>query len=236
MSGAIPFFCIDPVWRSPTPYCSTKEDHSSLRQSDSLVPSLLRPRFGLNPCGFEGDNPLRLERTTPLRAHGAFTFKSLFRRASMRKASVPLFLLSFALFATSTMGQKAATPNAKVPDLINFSGTLTDLNGNPLTGVQGVTFLLYKEEQGGAPVWIETQNITPDKNGKYTVTLGSTKLDASLSDSFANGEARWLGVQISGQEQQPRVLLVSVPYAMKAGDAETIGGLPPSAFVLANSG
>ena len=30
------------------------------------------------------------------------------------------------------------------------------------------------------------------------------------------------------------MLLVSVPYAMKAGDAETIGGLPPSAFVLAN--
>jgi len=29
------------------------------------------------------------------------------------------------------------------------------------------------------------------------------------------------------------VLLVSAPYALKAGDAETIGGLPPSAFVLA---
>jgi hypothetical protein len=29
------------------------------------------------------------------------------------------------------------------------------------------------------------------------------------------------------------VLLLSVPYALKAADAETIGGLPPSAFVLA---
>jgi hypothetical protein len=29
------------------------------------------------------------------------------------------------------------------------------------------------------------------------------------------------------------VLLVSAPYALKAGDAETVGGLPPSAFVLA---
>jgi hypothetical protein len=29
------------------------------------------------------------------------------------------------------------------------------------------------------------------------------------------------------------VLLVSAPYALKAGDAETIGGLPPSAFMLA---
>ena len=31
----------------------------------------------------------------------------------------------------------------------------------------------------------------------------------------------------------PRVSLVSVPYALKAADVETIGGLPPSAFVLA---
>jgi hypothetical protein len=29
------------------------------------------------------------------------------------------------------------------------------------------------------------------------------------------------------------VLLLSVPYALKASDAETVGGLPPSAFVLA---
>lgn len=141
------------------------------------------------------------------------------------------FAQDTAAAATAT----TSTANAAVPGLINYSGVLKDINGKPLTGITGVTFLLYKEEQGGSPVWIETQNITPDKNGKYTVTLGSTKLDASLSDSFANGEARWLGLQVSGQDEQPRVLLVSVPYAMKAGDAQTIGGLPPSAFVLANS-
>lgn len=36
----------------------------------------------------------------------------------------------------------------------------------------------------------------------------------------------------SGQVEQSRVLLVSAPYALKAGDAETVGGLPPSAFML----
>jgi len=40
------------------------------------------------------------------------------------------------------------------------------------------------------------------------------------------------GAQVQGQVEQPRVLLVSVPYAMKAADAETVGGLPPSSFVL----
>jgi len=119
----------------------------------------------------------------------------------------------------------ASTTNTAVPGLINYSGVLKDIDGKPITGITGVTFLLYKDEQGGAPVWIETQNVAPDKNGKYTVSLGATKLDSSLSDSFANSEGRWLGVQVSGQAEQPRVLLVSVPYAMKAADADTIGGL-----------
>jgi hypothetical protein len=51
---------------------------------------------------------------------------------------------------------------------------------------------------------------------------------------FTSAEARWLGVQPEGQSEQPRVLLLSVPYALKAADAETVGGLPSSAFVLAN--
>src|SRR5262249_35155816 len=52
-----------------------------------------------------------------------------------------------------------------------------------------------------------------------------------------SGEPRWLGVlaQIPGEPEQPRVLLVSVPYALKAADADTIGGKPASAFVLAQN-
>jgi hypothetical protein len=63
--------------------------------------------------------------------------------------------------------------------------------------------------------------------------LGSTKAEGLPADLFASGEARWLGVQAAGQPEQPRVLLLSVPYALKAADAETVGGLPPSAFMLA---
>jgi hypothetical protein len=80
---------------------------------------------------------------------------------------------------------------------------------------------------------VETQNVMADKTGHYTVQLGSSKSDGLPLDLFTSGEARWLGVQVSGQAEQPRVLLLSVPYALKAGDAETVGGLPPSAFVLA---
>ena len=51
------------------------------------------------------------------------------------------------------------------------------VNGNPLTGVTGVTFSLYAEQSGGVPLWLETQNVQPDKNGHYTVQLRSTKPD-----------------------------------------------------------
>jgi len=52
---------------------------------------------------------------------------------------------------------------------------------------------------------------------------------------FASGQARGLEVQAEGQEPQPRVMLLSVPYALKAGDAQTLGGKPASAFATASS-
>jgi hypothetical protein len=118
--------------------------------------------------------------------------------------------------------------------LVNYAGVLADIDGKPLNRVTGVTFLLYRDQQSGSPLWMETQNVQPDKSGHYSVMLGSTTSQGLPQDVFAKGEARWLGVQPDGQAEQPRVLLLSVPYALKAADAETVGGLPASAFILAN--
>jgi hypothetical protein len=135
--------------------------------------------------------------------------------------------------AAARASTSTITNDTVVPKLVNYSGTLTDLNGKPLTSLAGVTFLLYKDSQGGAPLWMETQNVQPDKSGHYSVMLGSTTAQGLPEDVFVSGEARWLGAQVEGQNEQPRVLLVAVPYALKAHDAETIGGFPPSAFMLA---
>ncbi|MGA2739277.1 MAG: hypothetical protein ABSG65_17790 [Bryobacteraceae bacterium] len=122
---------------------------------------------------------------------------------------------------------------SSVPMLVNFGGALKDAKGAPLTGLAGVTFLLYKDREGGAPLWMETQNVTPDAMGRYKVTLGATSSEGLPAFLFADGAARWLGVQVAEQAEEARVALVAVPYAMKAKDADTIGGLPPSAFMLA---
>ncbi len=148
-----------------------------------------------------------------------------------------LFLSMLLICAFGAQAQPALpTPSsetAAVPHLVKFGGNVTDLNGKPRTGIAGLTFALYKDDQGGAPLWIETQSVPLDASGHYSVMLGSTKPDGLPADLFASGEARWLGVQPEGQAEQPRVLLLSVPYALKAGDAATLGGLPPSAFLLA---
>jgi hypothetical protein len=138
------------------------------------------------------------------------------------------------LFAAAVQAQ--STQASTVPPLVHFSGTVKGSSGAPMTGTIGITFALYKDQEGGAPLWLETQNVTADAAGRYSVQLGATSSTGLPGDLFINGEARWLGVQPQGQNELSRVMLLSVPYALKAGDAETIGGLPPSAFVLAAPG
>jgi hypothetical protein len=142
-------------------------------------------------------------------------------------------LLLCSLFSEAQQNVTTTT-DAIVPPLVNFSGAITDVNGKPITAIVGVTFSLYNEQQDGAPLWLETQNVKPNSTGHYTVMLGSTKSQGIPANIFASGEAHWLGVQVQGQAEQPRVLLVSAPYALKALDAETLGGQPASAFMPAS--
>jgi hypothetical protein len=133
------------------------------------------------------------------------------------------------MVACAAVAQTAT--DAGVPRLIKFSGTMSSASSSTV----GVTFALYAEQTGGAPLWLETQNVTPDSNGRYTIYLGANHANGVPLDLFASGEARWLGVQPEGQPEQARILLTSVPYALTAGDAQTLGGQPLSAFVLASA-
>jgi hypothetical protein len=133
------------------------------------------------------------------------------------------------------LGQNAATSSASVsvPPIIQFSNVATDEGGTPLNGTVNMTFSLYNSSQGAQVLWTETQNVQFGNAGQYSVYLGLTQTNGLPTNLFTSGQAQWLGVKIESQPEQPRVFLVSVPYAMKAGDAATIGGLPPSAFVMA---
>ncbi len=136
---------------------------------------------------------------------------------------------------TSPPTAPAASAPTAVPALVPYSGTAIAGDGKPLNGESSISFLIFKDEQGGEPLFTETQTVTPDRTGQYKVQLGASLSNGIPIDLFASGEARWLEVQVAGEEPQPRVLLVSVPYALKAADAATLGGLPASAYALAGS-
>src|ERR1700683_3787075 len=149
----------------------------------------------------------------------------------------PSVFASVLLLCSLLSAQQAAVSTsaaAVVPRLVNFSGKAVD-QGKTITGITGVTFSIYSEETGGSPLWMETQNVQADSRGNYTAQLGATKTEGLPQELFTSGEARWLGVRVNGGEEQPRVLLLSVPYALKAADAQTLGGLPASAFALAGT-
>ena len=149
---------------------------------------------------------------------------------------VCLLVSSVGTISTWAQTSGAIAPEASAPRLVQFSGVLKDHMGQPLTGVQGLTFSLYKEQQGGTALWLETQNVTADEQGGYSVLLGATTSNGLPLELFSSNEARWLGIQVNlpGEVEQSRLLLVNVPYALKAADAETLGGKPLSAFVLAS--
>jgi hypothetical protein len=157
---------------------------------------------------------------------------------SMKLRTLCVIVTLASALVCTTVAQTAA-PNSsptstQVPRLIRFSGVALDETHNPMTGVLGFTFSLYEDQQGGSPLWVETQSIQVDANGHYTALLGSASAEGMPLELFSSGEAQWLAVQIQGQPERARVLLVSVPYALKAHEAETLSGRSISDFVLLN--
>lgn len=118
-----------------------------------------------------------------------------------------------------------------VPRFVKFNGTLSDVLSR--TGFAPVEFTIYADSTGGTPLWQEIQTVHMDSQGRYDVVLGITSVKGIPSDLFTSGDSRWLSVRLlePGSTEPPRILLVSVPYAVEASNAETLGGLPASAFV-----
>src|ERR1017187_6896803 len=153
------------------------------------------------------------------------------KERNMRQFGAVLALSAF-LFVSVCVAQQTST--SSVPNLIRYGGVLKDADGAVLVSqTVGITFALYKQQDGGVALWTETRNVTTDAAGQYNVMLGSTKTEGVPAELFSDQEQRWLAVQVQGQPEPTRVLLVSVPYAFKAHEAETLGGLPASAFVKA---
>ncbi|HKV95668.1 MAG TPA: hypothetical protein VJW20_24195 [Candidatus Angelobacter sp.] len=127
--------------------------------------------------------------------------------------------------------QPGSVAKDAVPRMVKFSGTLVDGAGRPISGTVPAMFSIYAQQQDEQPLWMESQIVTADASGEFTVLLGASTTEGLPLDQFQANHAQWLGFHAEGQLEQPRVLLVSAPYALKAADAESLNGLPATAFV-----
>jgi hypothetical protein len=137
------------------------------------------------------------------------------------------------LEAASARTAAVAPAENSVPRLVQFNGTLKDSAARVVSGVVSVTFAIYAEQEGGAAIWSETQNVLADANGHFSALLGTATSGGFPAELFSasGGGSRWLGVTVARQPEQARALLASVPYALKAADADTLGGRPASEYV-----
>jgi hypothetical protein len=109
---------------------------------------------------------------------------------------------------------------------MNISGVYRPADGQPAGPVATVTLSIYADQQGGSPVWQETQTVALDAQGRYSLLLGATRPDGIPAEVFNGDAAHWLGTMFErgGEVEGPRTRLTSVPYALRAAAADTLGG------------
>ena len=150
-----------------------------------------------------------------------------------RKIGLPAIVALMFLCFTGCAEQKSGTsPNpiataeqiapAKTdsdpPPVLKLRGVLRDHDGKRLDGVVGVLFAVYEQQQGGAPLWQEVQNIQVDTQGHFTALVGSTKREGISPELFGPQKTLWLGNQVllPGEVEQSRIMLVSTPQGLVA--------------------
>src|SRR3954467_4325329 len=132
------------------------------------------------------------------------------------------------------LAQSAQSSSTSVPRLINITGVFRPADGQAPATVESVTLSIYADPEGGTPLWQETQSVTLDERGRYSLLLGAAQPGGIPSELFGSTEAHWLGTRFerAGEVEGPRVRLTSVPYALRAANADTLGGRPASDYVV----
>ena len=149
-------------------------------------------------------------------------------------------LLAGALLALAATIAQAQTPST--PQMINYQGRLTDINGVPaVTGNYTLVFNIYQDKSGGAPVWgplvFDGATSTghgpriPVVSGHFNVFLGPVDTsNRPITQAFTQ-PTRYLGIKVTTEtlapptlpELAPRQQLLCSPYALQSYDSDTLG-------------
>jgi hypothetical protein len=143
-------------------------------------------------------------------------------------------LLSRLLLVAWTASAVAATTT---PQQISYQGQLQKGLGNSLSnGVYVIEARIWDNATGGSVMWGMAYPVNVDTNGTFSVNLGDGGGDTKPTPAhYTLGEAldggpRYLGITVvqtparlvaSPREMTPRTQLLSTPYALHAGMADT---------------
>jgi len=113
----------------------------------------------------------------------------------------------------------AAAPAKK----LSVQGRLTNTtNGNALVGTYSINFSLWNNPSAGSMLFNETQTVTTDSSGLYSVVL--TPTDESI---FTN--QLWMALKVGNDATMtPRVNLTTSPYAYQALDLQCTDCIGPT--------
>lgn len=135
------------------------------------------------------------------------------------------------LIVAMTVAVALSLHAAQTPARVPVDIELKTLTGAPRTDVVTIVVSFYAHRDSADPLWTEEQTVKPNEAGKLAVLAGATTDDGIPPRLFTSDEARWIGIAVKGEPEQPRIMVVSVPYAVRARDAERIDGHPGSDYV-----
>ncbi len=125
---------------------------------------------------------------------------------------------------------------AQVPARIAYQGVVLNQGQSVADGDYRITFRLYTEQQGGQPLWRETQTV-PIQDG-----LLSTMMGAENALNLPFDKPYFLSIEVEGQPESQRMALATAPYALVARDVpdstvvRSISGLQDQVEIVAGDG
>ena len=120
--------------------------------------------------------------------------------------------LSFAFILMMGVGHLTA----QVPSLLEYDGYLIE-NKKPANGVRAMEVRVHDAAVKGKLLYSEKIGNVSVAGGEFYFQYGSKGIATALQ-----GTSHWLEIVVNNKPQSPRERLISVPFALRSGDAQTL--------------
>ena len=137
------------------------------------------------------------------------------------RTAISTFLVLAALAGTA----------AAVPTTLSFTARLTD-GATPVEGPVDLHVAVFDAPTAGTMVWEETHAGVVASRGLVYASLGGVDpVNNGIDASVFSGAPMFIELTVDGDVLSPRIPVASVPYAVKAGVAESLEGFDPGSII-----